>query len=158
MLTENGRVVAVEADGLWVETVRKSTCGACSAQKGCGHGILNRMTDGKRGYIRVLPGDQSIQDYRVDDEVRFSIPEEVILRGSLVAYLVPIVGLLLGASAASAGLPHMGDAGALLGAVGGFFVGLGFVRWHAVRHQDDPAFQPLLQGRVAAIASGFSKV
>ncbi|MCP4467270.1 MAG: SoxR reducing system RseC family protein, partial [Halieaceae bacterium] len=128
MLTENGRVVAVEADGLWVETVRKSTCGACSAQKGCGHGILNRMTDGKRGYIRVLPGDQSIQDYRVDDEVRFSIPEEVILRGSLVAYLVPIVGLLLGASAASAGLPQMGDAGALLGAVGGFLVGLGFVR------------------------------
>ncbi|MCP4211145.1 MAG: SoxR reducing system RseC family protein, partial [Halieaceae bacterium] len=119
MLTENGRVVAVEADGLWVETVRKSTCGACSAQKGCGHGILNRMTDGKRGYIRVLPGDQSIQDYRIDDEVRFSIPEEVILRGSLVAYLVPIVGLLLGASVASAGLPQMGDAGALLGAVGG---------------------------------------
>ncbi len=158
MLTENGRVVAVEADGLWVETVRKSTCGACSAQKGCGHGILNRMTDGKRGYIRVLPGDQSIQDYRVDDEVRFSIPEEVILRGSLVAYLVPIVGLLLGAPAASAGLPQMGDAGALLGAVGGFLVGLGLVRWHAVRHQDDPAFQPLLQGRVAAIASGFSKV
>ena len=91
MLTENGRVIAVEPGGLWVETVRKSTCGACSAQKGCGHGILNRMTDGKRGYIRVLPGEQSIQDYRVDDEVRFSIPEEVILRGSMVAYLVPIV-------------------------------------------------------------------
>ena len=103
MLTENGRVVAVEPGGLWVETVRKSTCGACSVQKGCGHGILNRMTDGKRGYIRVLPGEQSIQDYRVDDEVRFSIPEEVILRGSMVAYLVPIVGLLAGAAVAVAG-------------------------------------------------------
>ena len=71
------------------------------------------MTDGKRGYIRVLPGEQSIQDYRVDDEVRFSIPEEVILRGSMIAYLVPIVGLLAGATGAAAWLPQMEDSAAL---------------------------------------------
>ena len=29
MLTETGRVVAVDDDGLWVETVRRSTCNAC---------------------------------------------------------------------------------------------------------------------------------
>ncbi|MDC0361589.1 SoxR reducing system RseC family protein [Halioglobus sp.] len=158
MLTENGRVIAVEPGGLWVETVRRSTCGACSAQKGCGHGILNRMTDGKRGYIRVLPGEQSIQDYRVDDEVRFSIPEEVILRGSIVAYLVPIVGLLVGATGAAAWLPQIENSAALLGAVGGFIFGLGLVRWHAVRHHDDPAYQPLLQGRVMAVAPDYSQV
>ena len=158
MLTENGRVVAVEPAGLWVETVRKSTCGACSAQKGCGHGILNRMTDGKRGYIRVLPGEQSIQDYRVDDEVRFSIPEEVILRGSMIAYLVPIVGLLAGATGAAAWLPQMQDLAALTGAVCGFLAGLGVVRWHAVRHHDDPAYQPLLQGRVIVLAADYAQV
>ena len=44
MLIETGRVVAVEAneEALWVETIRQSTCGSCAANKGCGHGLLNR--------------------------------------------------------------------------------------------------------------------
>jgi sigma-E factor negative regulatory protein RseC len=90
--------------------------------------------------------------------VSFSIPEEVILRGSMVAYLVPIVGLLAGAAGAAAWLPQMQDSAALLGAVGGFLVSLGLVRWHAVRHHDDPAYQPLLQGRVVAVAPHYSQV
>ena len=40
MLTETGRVVAVDDDGLWVETVRRSTCNACGVRQGCGHGLL----------------------------------------------------------------------------------------------------------------------
>ena len=79
MLTETGRVVGIETDGIWVETIRRSTCGTCSAQKGCGHGLLNRISEGKRGYVRALPGGHSVEDYKVDDQVLISIPEEVIL-------------------------------------------------------------------------------
>ena len=158
MLTENGRIVALEANGLWVETVRKSTCGVCAAQKGCGHGLLNRMTDGRRGFIRVLPGAESIQDYQVNDEVSFSLPEEVILRGSVIAYLLPLAGLLTGAMGASVWLPVAGDPAALLGAVAGFLCGLALVRWHAVRHHDDPAYQPVLQGHLAVPAEQISLV
>ena len=57
MLTEVGRVIAVERDGLWVETIRSSTCGSCGARKACGHGLANQMRDGERGLVRVLPGD-----------------------------------------------------------------------------------------------------
>ena len=69
MLIETGRVVAVDAQGLWVETIRQSTCGSCAARSGCGHGLLNRMSDGRQGYIRVLPGDQSIESVRINDQV-----------------------------------------------------------------------------------------
>ena len=78
MRVETGRVVAIERDGRWVETIRQSTCGSCAARKGCGHGLLNRYAYGKRGYIKVLPGATGIVDCAVNDQVRISIPEEVL--------------------------------------------------------------------------------
>jgi len=137
-------VVAVEADGLWVETIRKSTCGTCAAQKGCGHGLLNRLSAGGRGYIRVLPGEQSLAECRVDDQVVISIPEEVILRGSLIAYIMPLVCMLGAAAVAVQWLPTSQDVAAAVGAVSGLAAGFGLLRWHALAHRDDSAFQPVL--------------
>jgi sigma-E factor negative regulatory protein RseC len=148
MLTETGRVVALEADGLWVETIRRSTCGTCAAQKGCGHGLLNRISDGRRGYVRVLPGDHAIENYRIDDQVLISIPEEVILRGSFIVYILPLITMLLGASAAVNWLTGSGDLLALLGAAGGLAVGFALVRWHGTSHREDPNNQPVLEGVV----------
>lgn len=144
MLTETGRVVAVENDSLWVETIRKSTCGDCAARKGCGHGLMNSLGDGSRGYIRVLPGEAGLEDCRIDDEVVISIPEEVILRGSLVAYLVPVASMLAGALAAVQWLPGPQDALAAVGCVAGLALGFGLVRWHGHLHRDDHSFQPVL--------------
>ena len=148
MLTETGRVVAVEADGVWVETIRQSTCGACAARKGCGHGLLNRYAEGRRGYIRVLPGPTlAPADCRIDDQVMISLPESVILRGSFTVYLLPLLSLL---AAAAAGAAVTGsDAGALLGAAVGLAAGLGLVRLHAWRHRDNRALQPTMVEIVA---------
>ena len=144
MLTETGRVVAVEAGELWVETIRQSTCGSCAAEKGCGHGLMNKVTDGKRAYVRVLPGSPGIEACSVDDRVRFSIPEEVILRGSFIAYLLPLLAMLGGAAAATWFFPGSQDAAAALGAMSGLAVGFAGVRWHALAHRDDPGYQPVL--------------
>ena len=144
MLIETGRVVAVDSDGLWVETIRQSTCGSCAAQKGCGHGLLNRLSDGRRGYIRVLPGGQAEGVCSVDDKVRIGIPEEVILRGSLIVYMLPLVCMLAGAATAVGLAPGSQDVLAALGAAGGFGLGFVLVRWHAWRHRDDRSLQPTL--------------
>jgi sigma-E factor negative regulatory protein RseC len=144
MLIETGRVVAVDADGLWVETIRQSTCGTCAAQKGCGHGLINRLSDGKRGYVRVLPGKRDPQECSVDDQVRISIPEEVILRGSLIVYMLPLACMLAGAATAVGLAPGSQDVSAALGAALGFGLGLVLVRWHAWRHRDDHRLQPTL--------------
>jgi sigma-E factor negative regulatory protein RseC len=152
MLTETGRVVALEADGLWVETIRRSTCGTCSAQKGCGHGLLNRISDGKRGYVRVLPGGQAIENYKIGDQVLIGIPEEVILRSSIIAYILPLMGMLSGALGAVNWLPGNEDLLALFGAAGGLALGFTLVRWHGARHRLDPEFQPVLQSAVTSSA------
>ncbi len=142
MLVETGRVVAIDSDSLWVDTIRQSTCGSCAARKGCGHGLLNRYTDGKRGYIRVLPGSGGISDCAVDDQVRISIPEDVILRGSLIVYAVPLFCMLGGAALGSGLFSSNGDMIAMVGAASGFGLGFALVRWHAWLHRDDRAFQP----------------
>jgi sigma-E factor negative regulatory protein RseC len=141
MLRETGRVVAIEDDGVWVETIRSSTCSACAANKGCGHGLINRYSGG-RGLVRALPGEKlAPRDCRVDDQVIIELPEEVILRGSVIVYLVPLLGLLCGALAMAG---QGGDGPVLAGAAAGLALGLALVRWHARRHRNDRRLQPAL--------------
>mgnify|MGYP001829255469 CR=1 FL=1 len=147
-LTETGRVVAVEEDGVWVETIRQSTCGSCAARKGCGHGLMNRAADGTRGYIRVLPGAITPAQCQVDDRVRFAIPGSVILRGSLVVYALPLLLMLAGAAIATGAaglLPSLSpDLLALAGCAVGLVAGTCAVRWHARAHRSDCRLQPRL--------------
>lgn len=145
MLTETGRVVAVDDDGLWVETVRRSTCNACGVRQGCGHGLLERVREGQRGLIRVLPGEAAPGDCRIDDQVRISIPESLLLRASLLLYLLPLATLLAGAGLGAWLAPAAdSDPAAMAGAALGLCLGLAVVRWHAWRHRDNPAMQPVL--------------
>ncbi len=146
MLLETGRVVAVEQDGVWVETVRSSTCGSCAARKGCGHGLMNQVRDGERGLVRALPGPLAPADCQLDDEVQISIPEEVILKGSLVVYILPLLTMLAGAGIAAQA--WQGDLAAALGAAVGIACGMLLVRWHAHRHRDDRTLQPVLMAIV----------
>ena len=144
MLVETGRVVAVEPGALWVETIRQSTCGSCAANKGCGHGLLNRIADGRTGYIRVLAGPAGTGDCAIDDQVRISIPEQVILRGSLVVYVLPLLCMLVGAAGADILWPAGSELAAIGGALAGLLLGFALVRWHAWRHRHDSALQPTL--------------
>jgi sigma-E factor negative regulatory protein RseC len=147
MLVETGRVVAVEQDGVWVETVRSSTCGSCAARKGCGHGLMNQISDGQRGLVRVLPGRILPSECHLNDEVEISIPEEVILTGSLVVYIMPLLVMLAGAGMAARYTD--GDLASALGAVGGLALGMLLVRWHAHRHRNDRRLQPQLMAIVS---------
>lgn len=144
MLIETGRVVAVEADeeALWVETIRQSTCGSCAANKGCGHGLLNRISDGRSGYIRVLSGAVAARQCEVDDQVRISIPEQVILRGSMIVYMLPLFFMLAGAVSCEVLWPAGGQSVTIAGAIVGLAMGFTLVRWHAWRHRQDSDLQP----------------
>lgn len=144
MLTEVARVVAVESDSLWVETIRKTTCGTCAAQKGCGHGLMNQYASGRRSYIRVLPGVKHASDCRIDDQVLISIPEEVILRGSMIAYLLPVMLMIAGAAAGAWLFPDIQDGAAAIGAFSGMGAGYLLVRLHSHVHRKDASFQPTL--------------
>ena len=141
MITETGRVVAIESDSLWVETIQKSTCGSCAAQKGCGQSVLARLM-GHTSYIRVLLQGRSPEDFRLGQEVDIGVPESLVVRGSLFVYLVPLMFMLLGAGLGDSWAQS--DAWSAFGALLGLVVGGLLVRWRADRSRRDPRLQPVL--------------
>ncbi len=145
MSLESGRVIGIEAHCLWVETVRRSSCGSCVAQKGCGQGLMNRLADGRRNQLRVSLGEFVADDFQLDDEVDISIPDRVLLGATLVVYLLPLLSLLAGMVIATQ--YSAADGPAALGAGLGFVLGLGLVRLHAGLVRARPAYQPRVVDR-----------
>ncbi len=146
MLTEIGRVIAVEPGSLWVETIRQSTCGSCSVAKGCGHGVLNRLYDGHRNLLKVSAKEFPEGRFQVGDDVSIAIPEDVIVGSSFVVYMVPLLSTLLVAGLMAGLVPTASDGSALLGAVAGFGLGVALVRLHAWSRRNDSRLHPRLVG------------
>jgi sigma-E factor negative regulatory protein RseC len=143
MINETGRIVAIESDCVWVETLRKSTCNSCSAQKGCGHGLLNKFDPSRAHHVRVLLGDLSPDELSVGDQVEMGIPEQLLVGGALLAYLMPLVTMLFGTIVVS--YFWEGDIAAFIGALSGVIVGFGLLKLHAVKNHNNPSLQPKLQ-------------
>ncbi len=139
MIEEQGRVVALEEGAVWVETLRKSTCSSCSANAGCGQGLMDKLgVGGARGLVRALSDLQ----LRVGDSVVIGVSEDLLVRGALLVYLLPLLCLFAVALLAqSAGLPEpLVIASGLSGLVLGWLV----VRWRSRRVAGDPKLQPIV--------------
>lgn len=145
MICERGRVVAQEEAALWVETITQSSCSTCSAQKGCGQGLMNSLHDGRRNQLRVsLSPGQAAADYPVGSDVEFAVAESVLVGGALFVYLLPLFSLIAGMLAASKIAEN--DAVAALGGGLGFCLGLLVVRVHAVWGRNKSRYEPKLIG------------
>ena len=141
MIKETGRVVAIERDGVWVETIQQSACETCSAQKGCGQSLIAKAT-GKTTAIRVLPGDCELELLQLGDDVVIGIPEQVVVNGTLLVYLLPLVAMIVGVLVFGSFVEH--DGVAALGALLGLVVGSTFVRVHSNLNRNNSELQPIL--------------
>ncbi len=137
MIEERGRVLSVEPDAVWVQTMRSSTCGNCAAKAGCGQGLLQRLGSGGRmGFVRALTDRQ----WQVGDEVLIGVPEDALVRGALWVYLVPL-SLLFAAALAVQGLGGS-EPQVILAALLGLSAGFVLVRWHGLRARHNPQLTP----------------
>ncbi|WP_286237120.1 SoxR reducing system RseC family protein [Neptuniibacter halophilus] len=100
MIQENGKVVQVDAHGIWVETQRQSACASCAARNGCGQKLLASVGEGKRFIFRVNNPEQL--QVRTDDQVMVGIEEGAFMKATLFIYLVPLLALFIGAVVADA--------------------------------------------------------
>ncbi len=141
MITETGQIVAVESDGLWVETIQQSTCDSCAAQKGCGQGVLAKWS-GRTARLRILLEGRCADAYQVGEQVSFAVPEELIAKGSLFVYLLPLFSLITGACLGQMWLAT--DLGAMAGSVVGLLIGGVVVRLRAYQLRHDSRVQPIL--------------
>ena len=138
MILETATVTSVESDALWVEAVQKSACETCSAQKGCGTAVLSKLS-GRTNRIRVVRHQSQSQSYEVGQQVTIAIPEDVVVLGSLGAYMVPLFGSLVGLW-----LLDSSDLSSVIGAV----LGLGLGGWAVSRYnnklRNDPRINPII--------------
>jgi len=138
MILETATVTSVESDALWVEAVQKSACETCSAQKGCGTAVLSKLS-GRTNRIRVVRNQSQQQSFEVGQQVTIAIPEDVVVLGSLGAYMVPLLGSLVGLW-----LMDSSDLSSVIGAC----LGLGLGGWAVSRYnrklRNDPRINPVL--------------
>ncbi len=150
MLEEQGRIVEVRDGYVWVETLRRSSCGQCSINAGCGTSVLSRVLGQRRTRVRALDSLGS----KTGDEVVIGIEDAMLLRGSLAAYLAPLLGLLLGAVSGArlaAGLAISGEAASILCALAGLAAGLVWLSFYARRTARDRRYQPVVLRRAPHI-------
>jgi len=141
MILETGRIVSIEPEGLWVETIQRSTCGTCKAEKGCGQSLMAKWA-GHTSYIWVLLEGRNPADYQRGDEINIGIPEEVIAKGAMLVYMLPLVTLIIATA-----LAHQLFANELittLSAFGGLMLGGLIVRWRSYQTRFDRRLQPVL--------------
>lgn len=119
MIEEDARVVSVEAGFAWVETARRSSCSSCSVSSGCGTSVVAKLFGGRGNRLRVFDGI----GVGIGDRVVIGIPEAVLIQVSLLAYMLPLLFLMLVTAAAQST-----GAGDEVAAVAGIF-GLAFGLW-----------------------------
>lgn len=124
MITETGQVLAVEEDGLWVETVSQSTCGACVARNGCGHHLLSKYSKKANCIKAIFLQHEPKKIWQVGDRVKIGVDEKAFVKASLLVYLFPLLCLISFASIAS--LVTASELFVVLAALVGLLVG-GFV-------------------------------
>lgn len=141
MIIETGKVVSVEPEGLWVETITRSVCGSCKAEKGCGQSLMAKWA-GHSSYIWVLLEGRDPTKYRQGDAVEIGVPEEVVAKGSLFIYSIPLITLLLFTFVANK--LFSSEPLIVLSGLVGLCVGGLLVRWHAERNRFNPNLQPVI--------------
>lgn len=99
MLIEQAQVVAVEFDGVRVETVRRSGCAGCQAKSGCGQKLLAEIGQGQR--FEILSGNPRQLLLQPGDIVEIGVEEAAFLQASMMVYLLPLLGLILMSAVAS---------------------------------------------------------
>lgn len=127
MIEAVGTVRAVEGDAILVEVQRRSACGSCDSQAGCGTSALGKWFS--RGSSRVrLRSDLRLG---AGDVVVLGLDEAALLRAALLLYLLPILALLGGAAVGAALGGAGGDWLGVAGGVVGLAAGLAFSRSRA---------------------------
>ncbi|MDD5320677.1 MAG: SoxR reducing system RseC family protein [Methylococcales bacterium] len=94
MIEELAVVVKIENQQVWVESGPNNACGGCQQKASCTANALGSVLKKKS-----VPVDSGIQ-LKTGDEVIVAIDENLLLRASLLLYLLPLIALFTGAAIA----------------------------------------------------------
>lgn len=149
MIEETALVVECRGDHAWVEAQRKTACGQCQVNKGCGTAVLAQVVGRKSARMRVLNPIQA----HVGDMVVIGLHETAMLTGSLAVYLLPLLSLLLfaitGKVVAEQLMIEYIEVVTILFAVIGLSVAAIWLRLFTRRIENNSRYQPVIMKRLS---------
>lgn len=128
MIEEHAVVIGRTEDFATVEIERKQACGLCGQKRGCGNATWGKLL-GHR--TQSITADNSI-NAQIGEHVVLGIDERVFLRSVFYLYIVPLLGMLLGATFAHVVLDN--ELYVILAAFSGLIAGFYLVKWY-MRHR-----------------------
>lgn len=141
MLETSASVVRTADGRLWLETRSQSACSGCSSES-CSTGVVGKLFGIKRNRFPL----EADCDLKPGEQVVIGIPDGLLVRASVWAYLVPLLAMLL--LAALAEVLGAGEGWQSLSASVGLALGFVLVRWASRSSQ--PRLKPQLRSVVGA--------
>lgn len=153
MITETATVIEIKNNETWVETQRQSTCGQCSASKGCGTSVLSKVIGNKFSRMKAINNINA----KVGDEVSVGLNENVLLKGAFMAYLLPLMFLfafsLIGQLISNKLNLGNNEVVIILFAALGFYLGLKKLNHFSKSIKNDEDFQPVILQKTNCIST-----
>jgi len=141
MLEETARVIDIEDGLLIAETESRSACSHCSSS-GCTTSVVAKLFGVRRNRLVM----ENSLDARPGDEVVIRIPDDLLVRASVMAYLLPLLTML--GAAALGDVLGMSEMFMSLLALAGLALGFLLVRW-IIRRGPEQRYRPRLSRIVA---------
>ena len=127
-MERTGEVTAVKGEWLEVTFCRPADCEKCNA---CG---LHQKTASMMVRGKANLGDQAV----------VSMPSSTVFQASLLAYVLPLIGLLVGLFAGFTLFPQAENAAGIIGALIGLGIPLLFIVLTEKRRRQSSRWQPTL--------------
>jgi sigma-E factor negative regulatory protein RseC len=147
MIEEQAQVVEIRGAQLVLQAQTQSACGSCAASKGCGTSVLSKVVG--RKFTRFQA--QNSIDAEVGDTVVVGISEDALLKGSVVMYIIPILGMLVFALAADyflAALVEYRDLAIAVSGIMGLVFGSLLSKWYFQRQASRQRFTPVVLRKI----------
>jgi sigma-E factor negative regulatory protein RseC len=144
MIEESALVVDCEQDFAIVETQVKAACGSCNSASGCSTSVLSGLFKRRHNRLRVRNSIRAVPGQRVV----IGLQERALVSASLMAYLMPLLFLILGAIAAQQAALHWSwsatELWSIAGGLLGLIIGLALLRRFSLRSRRDPNYQAVI--------------
>lgn len=147
MIEEQAQVIGIEKGRLLLQAQTQSSCGSCEASKGCGTSLLAKVIGRKFTHFQA----ENNINAKVGDTVIVGIAEDALLKGSVIMYVLPILGMLVFALFAEyyflSNMQYR-DLAIATSAVIGLVAGAMLSKWYFQRQSSTQLFSPVILRKI----------
>lgn len=140
MLIEQGIVVDLKNDTVWVQTLSKTSCNSCKVNSSCGTGIVSKAF-GERSFITPMKNQINAE---LKDSVEVGIPDDLVIKSSLLVYMLPLLAMIIVIIVVKFLAPNLAEPWLIASAIMGLVIGFVTVKKASLKMNENSKLEPVL--------------